>query len=114
MLKIEVSHLMLPLAKTTRKIITVIGSTRFFDDINKWAWEKTKQGFLILFTPFRKELNPECEIYRKELEIQHFQKIRMADIVFVFNKDGYIGEHTKMELEYAQIINKPIKYLNDI
>lgn len=38
----------------------------------------------------------------------HFYKIRMADVVYVLNKDGYTGVSTTMEIGYAAAMNKPI------
>ena len=38
------------------------------------------------------------------------RKIDLADEVFVINKDGYIGESTKREIEYAKAKGKPIFY----
>jgi hypothetical protein len=81
-----------------RQIITVLGSTKYRKQIIAWAWQKTKLEYLVLFAPFAKEEIPDVEAYRNELELQHFQKIRMADIVWVYNKDGYIGESTKLEI----------------
>lgn len=95
-----------------RKIITVLGSTQFRKEIQKWALERTLDNHeLILFAPFAKEEIPNLEHFRKELEIQHFQKIRMADEVFVFNKNGYLGDSTKLEIKYAEQIGKIIHYL---
>ena len=95
----------------TRKIVTVLGSTKFRDEIKKFALLQTALFHeLILFAPFAKEEIPDLEKIREELEIQHFQKIRMADEIVVFNKNGYIGESTKLEIEYAKSINKPIRY----
>ena len=99
------------MSEINRQIITVIGSTRFRAEINQWAWERTKEGKLVLFAPFAKEEIPELEDYREELEAQHFQKIRMADEVFVFNRNEHIGESTYRELMYARILGKVIKFL---
>lgn len=95
---------------TERKIITIIGSTRFRERIRKLAWELTKEGLLVFFAPFNKEEILELENYREELEAQHFQKIRMADHIYVFNEGGYIGKSTLEELEYAKSLNKVIHY----
>jgi excinuclease UvrABC ATPase subunit len=96
-----------------RLIVTVIGSTQFQKEIMQWAFNVTKQGNLVLFAPFAKEENPEVKQIREELEAQHYQKIRMADIVFVFNKNRYIGKSTQQELEYAQKIGKIIAFLEE-
>jgi len=95
------------------KVITVLGSTKFRKEINEWAWEKTKKGYLVLTAPFAKEEIPELENYRVLLEGIHYQKIRICDIVFVFNKDLYIGESTNQEIQYAIELEKEIKYLSD-
>lgn len=39
------------------------------------------------------------------------QKIDMADVLFVINKNGYIDEHTNFEIEYAESVGKQIAYL---
>ena len=38
----------------------------------------------------------------------------MSDEVFVINKDGYIGESTRNEIEYAKKQGKKISYLEPI
>jgi len=39
---------------------------------------------------------------------EHFQKIRKADIVYIFNKDGYAGPSVTLEIGFAHALNKPI------
>lgn len=41
----------------------------------------------------------------------HKEKINLSDAIFVVNVDGYIGESTKSEIEYAKEHNKEIIYL---
>ena len=38
----------------------------------------------------------------------HFYKIDMADVVFIFNKGGYIGNSTTLEIGYAVAARKPL------
>lgn len=38
----------------------------------------------------------------------------MADEIYVINKDGYIGNSTKSEIEYAKQHNKKVNYLDSI
>lgn len=40
-------------------------------------------------------------------------KIDLADRVLVLDVDGYIGESTRSEIEYAQQIGRPISYLSE-
>ena len=42
----------------------------------------------------------------------HFYKIRMADIMFVYNKGGYSGISVSMEIGYAVALNKPVYALS--
>lgn len=48
------------------------------------------------------------------LDELHFRKIDICDEVFIINKDGYIGESTRNEIEYAEKLGKPINYLEEI
>jgi len=41
----------------------------------------------------------------------HKQKIEMADCIYVINKNGYIGESTKSEIEYAEGLGKKVYYM---
>ena len=45
------------------------------------------------------------------LDHLHKRKIDLADEVFVLNVDGYIGESTRSELQYAIEHGKPIRFL---
>jgi nucleoside 2-deoxyribosyltransferase len=38
----------------------------------------------------------------------HFYKIRKADVIYIYNKDGYSGVSTTMEIGYAAALDKPI------
>ena len=51
---------------------------------------------------------------KEMLDDMHKRKIDMADEIFVINVDGYIGERTKSEIEYAKAVGKNISYLENI
>ena len=51
---------------------------------------------------------------KKTFDEVHFDKILLADEIFVLNVNGYIGESTKKEIEYAIQNKKQIKYLEKI
>lgn len=42
-----------------------------------------------------------------------FRKVRVADVCFIFNKDGYLGANTSGELFAAAALGKTIYALND-
>ena len=50
---------------------------------------------------------------KEMLDDMHKRKIDMADEIFVINVDGYIGESTKSEIEYALANNKKVNYLEN-
>ena len=47
------------------------------------------------------------------LDEMHKQKIDMSDEIYVINVEGYIGESTKNEIEYAKARGKKISYLEN-
>ena len=94
---------------------------KFMADFQKIA-RKNKQSFVIFHPEFEKkerkfELSSEKmrlqdASYRKAIPgvvYNHlFRKVAQADIVFIFNKDGYIGANTHGELFAAAITRKLI------
>lgn len=94
-------------------VITICGSSRFKDEIFKMAKELTLQNHIIL-TPFifhhadEEELTAEQKI---RLDNLHKEKINMSDAIFVVNKDGYIGESTYGEIDWAQRMKKEVYFL---
>ena len=55
--------------------------------------------------------NEKTEEQLEELKNEHFKKIELSDAIFVVNKNQYIGESTKLEIEYAMKLKKEIMYL---
>lgn len=95
------------------KIVTLVGSTKFKDDFIKVKEQLTLQGCIVLslgvFSQYdiiklsEDQLNMLSDIQNK--------KIEMADEIFVINKNGYIGDSTKTEIEFAKSLGKKINYL---
>ena len=48
------------------------------------------------------------------LDDMHKRKIDMADEIYVINKNSYIGESTKSEIEYALNTNKKVNYMEPV
>jgi hypothetical protein len=107
------------------KIITLCGSTKFIEWMAIMAWELEKQGAIVLglhLLPdsyFKQKDIPktmdghqaEYENVAEHFDNLHLRKIDISDSIYVINVDGYIGESTKREIEYAKQLNKPIEYL---
>lgn len=65
----------------------------------------------IFFSALKKdEVTIETKLMLDEM---HRQKIDMSNEIYVINFDGYIGESTKFEIEYAQKNGKKISYLEN-
>lgn len=96
-------------------IITICGSTRFKDEMLQVAEQLTLQDHIVLMpNVFHHsddfELSTESKI---KLDNLHKQKIDMSDGIFVVNVNGYIGESTFSEIDWAQRHNKTIWFLEE-
>jgi len=97
------------------KVITLCGSTKFKAEFMKVQKELTLKGYIVIsvgcFGHSGDVITDEQKIM---LDNMHKRKIDMANEIFVINVDGYIGESTKSEIEYAKSHNKKVNYLVDI
>ena len=101
------------------KSVVLCGSRRFKPEMREFG-KKLKELGAIVFEPYlhsgQDEWQKLSDDYKKFIELglthDHFYKIKMADVVFVFNKDGYIGVSTTLELGYAVGAGKPIYALS--
>lgn len=96
-------------------IITLCGSIRFKEEFLKVQEKMTLEGNIV-FTPnffnnFKGEISVEM---KKMLDEMHRQKIDLSEEIYVINVNGYIGESTKSEIEYAIANGKKVKYLEEI
>jgi nucleoside 2-deoxyribosyltransferase len=101
------------------KTIVMCGSRRFKSEMRKSAVQLKDLG-VVVFEPYlhsgQDEWAAMSDDYKKFIALglthDHFYKIQMADVVFVFNKDGYTGNSTTLEIGYAVAVGKPIYALN--
>ena len=96
------------------EVVTLCGSTRFKEEFMKAQKDLTLQGKIVISVGlFGHSGDQEVwdENTKEMLDDMHKRKIDMADSIFVINKDQYIGESTKSEIEYAKRTGKPVCYL---
>lgn len=96
-------------------VITICGSTRFKDEIMEVAKNLTFDNHIVL-APFVFHHAEDVELTTEQkirLDNLHKQKINMSDAIFVVNKDGYIGESTYGEIDWAQRMKKEVYFLID-
>lgn len=105
------------------KVVTLCGSTRFKDTFMEVQKKLTLQGNIVISVGLFGHAGDQ-EVWenmdegtmtktKEMLDDMHKRKIDMADEIFVINKDGYIGESTRSEIEYALSQNKTVRYLED-
>lgn len=96
------------------KIITLCGSTRFKNEFEKVNKELTLAGNIVISVGC---FGHAGDVFTDEQKIMlddiHKRKIDMADAIYVINKNGYIGDSTKSEIEYARTHGKQIMYLEN-
>ena len=101
------------------KVITLCGSTRFKEEFFKVQKQLTLDGNIVISVgffgdadgEFENAIIPEIKVMLGEI---HKRKIDMSDEIYVINKNGYIGESTKGEIEYAMKTRKRVNYLECI
>ena len=96
------------------KIITICGSHKFKNEMVKIAEELTLQGNCVL-TPIDLTRSGQDAYTAEEistLKAMHKEKIRLSDAIFVTDVDGYIGDSTKSEIEYARSLGKDVLFFS--
>jgi len=95
------------------KIITIVGSSKFKDEILELAQTLTLEGNLVLFNPLFHHSNEIAVPTEKGEMLRHMdmQRIDLSSMIIVVNKDGYIGTDTRNEILYANTTGKSVKYM---
>ncbi|MTI49914.1 MAG: hypothetical protein FH761_18950 [Firmicutes bacterium] len=97
------------------KVITLCGSTKFKKQFNQTNAFLTLQGNIVISVAFF-EQSEGLEITKEQADILgevHFRKIDISDEIFVIDVNGYIGDSTKKEIEYAEKKGKVIRYYSN-
>jgi len=97
------------------KSVVICGSQRYKEEIQKFAQRLRKLNVPVVFEPnFTKQRKKMLkkkeserllsESYRARVPAmvhEHFDRIRKADVCYVYNKNGYLGINTTLELGFA-------------
>jgi len=101
------------------RIVCLCGSTRFKEEILAAAGERTRAGEIVVMPGMFGHVDmPDVDwstggsALKIMLDELHKRKIDLADYVYVIDVDGYIGESTRSEIEYAESIGRPVIYLS--
>lgn len=83
-------------------IITLCGSSKFKDEFLKVQKELSLKGYLVLSLGlFGHSGDDEAWTKKGLLDKVYKQRIDISSSIFVIDVDGYVGESTKNEIEYA-------------
>lgn len=97
------------------KICCLCGSTRFKESFYEWNKKLTLLGIIVLMPGVFGHSGDTVTIRQKEdLDKLHKRKIALSNFIIVINKDNYIGESTKSEIEFAHMIGIPVYYMTDL
>ena len=105
------------------KVITLCGSTQFKDEFMEIQKQLTLEGNIVISVGLFGHSGDD-EVWdgldegttsktKQMLDDMHKRKIDMADEIFAIDVDGYIGESTRSEIEYAIGKGMPIRYLSE-
>jgi hypothetical protein len=111
--------------ETRPEIVVLCGSTRFGQAFRDANLRLTLDGRIVLSIGCDTKSDDELaragvvfdQALMDRLDELHKRKIDLADRVLVLNvatpdhPEGYIGESTRSEIEYAERLGKPIEYL---
>ena len=103
------------------KSIVLCSSRRFRDEAFSFLDKLEKLGVSVLRPQLKIWTDDEWGVLTREqkqaevsvLTLAHFEKIDKADVVFLYNKDGYSGVSVTLELAYGHAKEKPIYALSE-
>lgn len=93
-------------------VVTMIGSTKFKDEFERVAKELELKGYIVIkpHTFMHVDDDPRIRSRKYIIDDMWRKAIRMADIVYIVDVDGYMGESTAKEQDYAIGIGRQIIY----
>ena len=93
------------------KSVVISGSAKFIKEMHEWVKVLQKNKVQVYFPrdiQFENLQNDVLECAVAGAKYGFFQKIRKADVLLLFNVDGYAGVSSSIELGYATACAKPI------
>lgn len=93
------------------KVITICGSMRYSKEMMKISEElELKKGYAVIQCVYNVDGLKYDGLDASILDKIHRKKIDISDAIYVVNIDGYIGDSTKKEIEYALNSGKEVIY----
>ncbi len=101
-------------------IVCLCGSMRFRKEWEKWACilSQTSPKHIVIMAHCFKHgdfhgVDGASLRMKRGLDLLHWYKIKLADVVFIIDVKGYIGESTRREIRVAERLGKKIRYMSE-
>jgi hypothetical protein len=94
---------------TKPKIVTLCGSMKF-EPYFKLQYDRESMAGNLVFLPLLGLKQAPQKIWEHIRDL-HRQKIERSDEIAVIDIGGYIGEHTRAEIAYAESLGKKVRYV---
>jgi hypothetical protein len=96
-------------------VVAIIGSSKFKAQQIGIAQRETLRGKVVLLPGFwhHVDMVPISNEQKEKIDELTLRKIDMADEVFVVNVNGYVGVSTQKGIDYARLVDKPVKFLEE-
>lgn|SRR3989338_4183671 len=94
------------------EIITLCGSTKFRDTFFGIIRRPTSEGEIVILPGVFGHAEGEeiSEEQKQKLDELHLRKIDLSDGIYVVDVNGYVGESTGREIEYAKRNGKFVRF----
>ncbi|WP_454760649.1 hypothetical protein [Caulobacter segnis] len=91
--------------------LTLCGSTKFRSEYELWNKRLTLAGFLVYsVSGFGHSGDVFTDEEKAQLDQIHLAKIDASHAIVVINPGGYVGESTKREIAFAEMLGKDVFY----
>jgi len=96
--------------------VCICGSTKFKHEFEQANKDFTLKGYIVLTVGFFGHCDEDVmtDETKSALDKLHLKKIGQSDLIYIVNKDGYVGESTRKEIEYAQRLGRNIGYMEEV
>ena len=93
------------------KVVTICGSMKFTKEMQSVAGKLAiDKGWCVLQCVYNLDFANLTSEDLNLLKNEHLKRIDLSDAIYVLNIERYIGESTKLEIEYANKLGKEIIY----
>jgi len=90
------------------KSVFIVGSRKFFDDVQKFAEELKNNGIKATTAGKWDKAKDDTLGTEKTALLKAFEKIDKSDVVYIVAHGGYVGKSGVMEIAYAYARNKEL------